>query len=149
MTTSFEGGGKEGFDDGFGESRSGVSSCKDKHVGIVVETSHLGYFGNPAEGGANCGVFVECHGDAFSGAADGDSFLHFAALDSTRQGVGIVGIVATIGGKSAIVLIGDGMLVQIGLDKLLQFEACMVGSESEGFLCLCYAKPPRYSFTSR
>ena len=37
-----------------------------------------------------------------------------------------VGIVATLLCKSAIVLVGDVLLVKILLDKLLQSEACMV-----------------------
>jgi len=106
------------------------SAGEDDDVGVVVLADEVSNLGLPNKTGTNALVLVEGHGDTFSRTAHGDTWIYFAFLDAFSQCMTIGGIVATVFGVSAVVLIFNALLLQVALDELLERKSCMIGCDT-------------------
>ena len=91
---------------------------EDNHVGVVVLANEVSNLWLPNKTGTDALVLVEGHRDAFARTAHGDARIYFAFLDAFSQCVAIGGVVATVFGVSAVVLIFNALLLEIFLDEL-------------------------------
>ena len=108
------------------------SAWEDNDVGIVVFADEMCNLRSPDKTGADALVLVEGHGDAFARTAHGNAAFHFTSFDAFSQLVTIGGIVATVFGVSAVVLIFNALLLQVALDELLERKSCMIRCYTNG-----------------
>ena len=133
MPPTFEGGSEKLVENAAGGVVVYKSAGHDEHVGIVVLADEVGYLPIPSQSGAHALVFVQRHGNAFSATANADAGIHFAALDALGQGVGKVGIVATLIAVGAVIFIGVATLFKILQNVLFEGKSCVIASNSDGF----------------
>ena len=114
------------------------ASGHGEYIGIVVLTGKFGNFRLPAQCTADSLVFVECHADALATAADGNAGVAFAAFHGFRAGMCEVGIVATVCGIRAEVLVGNTLFIEIGEDSLLRLETGMVAAHGHRSVAFKY-----------
>ena len=113
--------------------RADEASRHDKDIGIVVLACQMSNFGSPAKSRTNALMLVERHVDAVSAAADSNSRVTFACLDSLRQLMGKVGIVAAFGRVGSVIFVRPAFGFQPTADILFQFKAGVVGTKSKSF----------------
>ena len=84
------------------------ASRKDDDVRIVVFANEVSYLWLPHQSGTNALMFVECHANALTATTHSDSGIYFASLDAFCQCVSVSGIIATVLGVGAIILVFNG-----------------------------------------
>ncbi len=107
VTATLEFGAEEGVDALQRNGRVDKPSGEHEDVSVVVLSRKGRQLRLPAKCGANVLVFVEGHGDAVAGAANGDCGVALSVLDGSGARVSEVGIVARFCRESAEVLVGD------------------------------------------
>ena len=117
----------------FGKEMTPTGYDIKKDIGIIMLACQMSDFRSPAKGGTNALMFVECHVDAVSATADGNSRITFACLDSLCQLVGEVGIIATLGGVGSVIFVRPAFYFQPTANVLFQFESGVVGTKSNSF----------------
>ena len=100
-------------------------------IGIVVLAGKFGKAVVPAECGTDTLMLVRRHADAVACGADGDPHVRLALFDGSRHGMGIVGVVATLGGVAAIVCHLCALLCEPSVHFLLEGIARVVGRKGD------------------
>ena len=131
VTTTFELGGKEYFDEFDSFLRRDVVSRQSDDIGIVVLTSEASEWFVPAECSAYALVVVAGHGDTIAGRADGDTHVVGTILHGCRHRVREIWIVAAVGRWTAIVSDLYALLLEPSDNGLFECKACMITSNAE------------------
>ena len=131
VAAAFEFGGEELIHDFAGHVFIDEAAGHHEHIGVVVLADEVGNFGNPAETGTNALVLVERHVDAFARTADSDAGEYFTFLDTAREGMTEVRVVARILSIGAVVLVFESFLLEILLDELFQGKASVIGGNAD------------------
>ena len=98
----------------------------DEYIGIVMLTGEVGYLGLPHQGCTNMLMLIQCHRYALATATNSDASLTLPGTDAVSQGMGIVGIVATLLGEAPIILVGFSYCGEIFFHEGFQGETGMV-----------------------
>lgn len=83
-----------GANDGIGHLIRDEARGNNKYIGIIVGLDKTADFRGPGKPGANAGVLVESHHHAVAGPTNRYATIHLPTLDSTRERMGKIGIVA-------------------------------------------------------
>ena len=102
------------------------TTWEDDDVGVVVLADEVGNLWTPYEASTDLLMLVERHSDAFARATHGNAWIALASLNGIGQSVSVSGIVARLFGQGAIVMPLDTLLVEILLDKLLEWESSVI-----------------------
>ena len=102
------------------------------NIGIVVLTRQAGDFGIPAIGRSNLLVLVQRHVDAVTAATKSNGRGDVAFVNSFAKRMGIVGIVATVGGVGSKIFYFVPIFDKLVFCKLFHFKAGMVGGHCIG-----------------
>ena len=113
--------------DAFGGVVVDKPSWHDKHIGIVVLSYQMGNLGCPCQSGTYVLMLVQCHGNTLATSADADAGKHLALLNALGKRMTEVGIVATVFGQCAVILVFQSMSIEILFHVLLERKPCMIG----------------------
>ena len=103
-----------------------------EYIGVVVLAGELRKALLPAERSTDTLVLVRCHADTVARRADNDTELIRTFLHSLCQGVGIVGVVATLVGEAAEIVYFGAVVFKEEAHLVLEREAGMVAGKGDG-----------------
>lgn len=133
MAATFEVGGDEHVDYAEGCFFGDEAGGHGDHVGVVVLTCELSYFGCPAECATNIGVLVGCDLNAVAAAADDDAAIEGMIVDYACCLMGEIGIIDAFGTICTIVFDLETFGLEVAYYFDFEFVAGVVASDCNDF----------------